>query len=127
MADNPRDRLARALIDDAYAAMVDEFRIKAEIADADARFARSALARAEAQRDAWRRHRSFQHVIGLRAVITAQVADMTETSAPAGIHLQALSSYLQKYHPAQLPPPGKRSVTSRGGRWLLRRGRRDHR
>lgn len=127
MSNNPRDRLARALIDDAYTAMVDELRNKAESAESEARFARNSLARAEAQRDAWRRHRVFQHVVGLRAVTLAQIADMTETSAPAGIHLQALSSYLNKYHPAKLPATGRRTVTSRDGRWPLRRGLRRRR
>lgn len=127
MANNPRDRLARALIDDAYTAMVDELRHKAESAEADARFARNNLARAEAQRDAWRRYCVFQHVIGFRAVTLAQIADMTETSAPADIHLQALSSYLNIYYPAKLPATGRRTVTSRDGRWPLRRGLRRRR
>ncbi|MGI8416752.1 MAG: hypothetical protein ACR2P2_11230 [Nakamurella sp.] len=127
MADNPQDRLARALIDDAYTAMVDELRQKAESAEADARFARNSLARAQAQREAWRRHRVFQHVVGFRAVTLAQVADMTDTSAPAGFHLEALSGYLNKYHAAKLPAPGKRAVTSRDGRWPLPRGLRRRR
>ncbi|MDQ2848203.1 MAG: hypothetical protein M3Y77_18040 [Actinomycetota bacterium] len=87
MANNPQDRLARAMIDDAYTAMVDELRHKAESAEADARFARNNLARAEAQRNAWPGHRVFQHVIGFRAVTLAQIADMSKTSTrPAFIY-----------------------------------------
>ena len=107
MATAGQERLARAVLDDAFAAAVDERRAELAVHESAAASARRAVERAERRLRRWRLHGTFDHDVGLRAVAMAQVADLAETDLPAGVHLQALSVYLAEHQPTdRREPPG---------------------
>ncbi|MET3803366.1 hypothetical protein ABIB25_000350 [Nakamurella sp. UYEF19] len=96
-------RLAEAIIDDAFASMVVESRDEVAAKEGAAAAAKRNLAVVLAQQSAWNRAGTFDHVVGFRAVVLAQVAHLAETSLPACIHLRALTAYLSEFHPADEP------------------------
>lgn len=92
-------KLARAVIDDALAAMVAEAGHQLDVVLREVERAQQNVDRATADLHAWRRRRTFPHSAGVRVLLLAQVADMAETRLPPGVHLRAVTSYLAKDHP----------------------------
>ena len=62
-------------------------------------FARQRLAEAEAQQRAWHREGTFDHMLGLRALLMAQIADLDHRTQPAGANLAGMLAYLNTFHP----------------------------
>lgn len=101
-----RDRLARAIIDDAHRAVVGEAMQQVQQAERELAAARTELARAQRLRSRWQRAGDVRTLIRLRAIRAAQIADLAETDVPPGAHLRAVVEFLREHYPPDLPDPG---------------------
>lgn len=112
-----RDRLARALIDEAYGMILRDRQEAVAAAAAELAAAQRTvtglerdLARMQRSRLHWRRwHRlddaaMADRVVALRAVTVAQLADLADTDVPPGEHLLAVREYLLRHQPPEPPP-----------------------
>lgn len=111
-----RDRLARALIDEAYGLILHEAqqtlaeaRDRLAAAHHEVSAAERELERTRRARLRWRRWRRLDRaghadrLVAMRAMTIAQLADLADTDVPPGEHLAAVRQYLSRRHPPQPP------------------------
>lgn len=122
-----RDRLARALIDEAYGLTLHEAqqalaeaRDRLAAAHREVSAAERELERTQRARVRWRRWRRIDRtghadrLVALRALTLAQVADLADTDVPPGEHLTAVREYLRRRHPPRPPLDDTRPPTAGG-------------
>jgi len=96
-------RPAEAIIDDVIASVVAEQRDEITRREASVLLAHRRLAEAEAEQLAWRRDGTFGHVLGVRALLMAQIADLDRRTEPPGANLAGMLAFLNEHHPPLLP------------------------
>ena len=92
-----------AIIDDVFANLVAEERDEISRRESSLMFARRRLTEAEAKQLAWQRDGTFDHVLGLRALLMAQIADLDHRTQPPGANLAGMLDFLNMHHPPLLP------------------------
>jgi len=102
---NEEDRLARAVIDDAFTAMLAESRADVAVREVAVDAARRRMNILAGKQKRWRERDVFDPVVGMRATAMAASADMAETDVPPGVHLRALTAYLESHDVVEPPLP----------------------
>ncbi len=95
-------RRPAAIIDDVFTNLVAEEKDEVRRCEASLMFARRRLEEAETNQLAWRRHGTFDHVLGLRAILMAQIADLDHRTQPPGANLAGMLAFLNEHHPPVL-------------------------
>lgn len=96
-------RTPAEIIDDLMATVVAEQRAEVTNREASVVFARRRLADAEADQLTWRRDGTFDHVLGVRALLMAQIADLDRCTQPPGANLAGMLAFLNEHHSPLLP------------------------
>lgn len=90
-------------MDDLFANLVVEHRDEVSRCEAALLNATRYLAEMQAQQLAWKRDGTFDHVLGVRALLMAQIADLDQRTQPAGANLTDMMEFLTEHHPPVKP------------------------
>ncbi|HEX3813565.1 MAG TPA: hypothetical protein VHX59_12045 [Mycobacteriales bacterium] len=113
MPESERDRIARAVIEEALGLDIAELQsavaaARRKLADAEEKLKLARKVRPRRLKE-WRGHDRLDRVVEMRALTIARIKDLADTSVPATNYVQAVHSYLLEHHPPVRQDDGESS------------------